>query len=85
MPAASLETDIEYAWEKAKSVLPCASPDPQAVAELVAALRNCAMRSRAIGFIGGERELLRMAHYLVGRVSPAAHSRYGPDGLINQS
>jgi len=80
-----LDTDIQSAWGEARLTLPCASPDPQAVVGLVAALRDCAERSRAIGFAGGERELLRMAHYLEGRISPAVHARYGADGLINHS
>src|SRR5262245_1724823 len=80
-----LAADIQSAWEKAAAVLPCADPDPQAVAELVAALRDCAERAKAIGFIGGERELLRMAGFLEGRISTTVYSRYGADGLISPS
>jgi len=85
LSAAPLETDIQDAWSKARSALPCANPDPQAVADLVAALRDCAERSHAIGFVDCERELLRMAHYLEGRITPAVYVRYGNDGLINPS
>jgi hypothetical protein len=81
----ALATDIQTAWEKATATLPCADPDPHAVAELVAALRDCAERAKAIGFAGGERELLRMAGYLEGRISPTVYSRYGTDGLIQRS
>jgi hypothetical protein len=78
----ALATDIQSAWEKATAALPCADLDPQAVAELVAALQDCAERAKAIGFTGGERELLRMAGYLEGRISQNVYSRYGTDGLI---
>jgi hypothetical protein len=71
-----LETDIQTAWEKAKAALPSSRLDPQAVAELVAALLDCARRAKDIGFLGGERELLRMAGYLDGRVSPSDFPRY---------
>jgi len=78
----ALATDIQSAWEKASALLPCASPNPQVVVDLVAALRDCAERARAIGFLGGERELVRMAGYLEGRISQSVYSRYGADGLI---
>jgi hypothetical protein len=79
----ALAADIQSAWEKASAALPCASLDPQAVIDLVAALRDCAERAKAIGFVGGERELLRMAGYLEGRISQAVYTRYGTDGLIH--
>jgi len=84
MPMTRLETDIQSVWEKATAALPCAGPDRQAIVDLVASLRDCAARSRAIGFVTGERELLRMVRHLEGRISVAVHSRYGSDGLINQ-
>ena len=80
-----LATDIQSAWGKATAILPCANPDPNAVAELVAALRDCAERAKAIGFVDGERELLRMARFLEGRISQNVYSRYGADGLISPS
>jgi hypothetical protein len=78
----ALATDIQSAWEKASAALPSPSPDPREIADLVTALRDCAERAKAIGFAGGERELLRMAGYLEGRISQSVYSRYGADGLI---
>jgi hypothetical protein len=79
----ALATDIQSAWEKASAALPCASLDPRDVADLVAALRDCAERAKAIGFAGGERELRRMAGYLEGRISQSVYLRYETDGLIH--
>ena len=79
----ALEADIQTAWDKATSVLPRADLDEQMVIELVAALRDCAERANAIGFISGERELLRMAGYLQGRVSQNEYPRYGAGGPVN--
>ena len=79
----ALASDIQTAWEKATAVLPCADPDPHAVAELVVALRDCAERANAIGFVSGERELLRMAGYLLGRISQTEYRRYRIDGSVN--
>jgi hypothetical protein len=79
----ALEADIQDAWGKARSALPCAELDQQKVIELVAALRDCAERASAIGFLSGQRELLRMAGYLEGRINPTEYPRYRPDGSIN--
>ena len=79
----ALEADIQAAWGQARSALPCADLDPQKVIELVTALRDCAERASAIGFASGERELLRMAGYLEGRLSPTEYRRYRADGSIN--
>jgi hypothetical protein len=46
------------------------------VGDLVAALRDCARRAQAIGFASGERELLRMAGYLEGRIGLCDFPRY---------
>ena len=79
----ALEADIQSAWERARSALPCAHLDQQKVIELVAALRDCAERANAIGFDSGERELLRMAGYLEGRIGQTEYPRYRADGSIN--
>jgi hypothetical protein len=79
----ALEADIQATWDKARAALPCANLDQQKVIELVAALRDCAERASAIGFASGERELLRMAGYLEGRISQTEYPRYRADGSIN--
>jgi hypothetical protein len=80
--AAELESDIQIAWGRAAAALPCISPDPQKTAELVAALRDCAARAKAIGFLSGERELLRMAGFLERRLGRAEYPQYAADRLI---
>ncbi len=75
----ALEADIQAAWDKVRSALPCANLDQQKGIELVAALRDCAQRANAIGFVSGERELLRMAGYLEGRISQTEFPRYLAD------
>ena len=74
-----LDTDIQTAWSKAKATLPCAKPDPLAVSDLITALQDCAERAKAIGFQNGERELLRMAKFLRGRITPSDYPRYRTD------
>jgi hypothetical protein len=82
LPPPPLEADIQSAWGRASATLPRVQPDTQEVIDLVASLRDCAARSKVIGFVTGERELLRMASFLEGRISPAVITRYGADGRI---
>jgi hypothetical protein len=82
VPAAALEADIQAAWSRATAVLPCAKFDAREVAKLVVSLRDCAQRASAIGFASGERELLRMARFLEGRISQSDYPRYGFDEPI---
>ena len=74
---AELEADIQLAWDKAQMTLPLASPNKEEVVGLIAALRQCAARAKAIGFLSGETELLRMARFLEGRIADADFPRYG--------
>ncbi len=62
--AQRLELEIQIAWDKANAELLKSNPSKEEVAGLVAALRHCAGRAKAIGFVTGELELLRMARYL---------------------
>lgn len=71
-----LDDQIVTAWEKASATLRLDHPDSQEVAALIALLRDCAVRSGAIGFANGEKELLRMAAYLEGRISQSDYPRY---------
>jgi hypothetical protein len=74
-----LDADIQTAWSEAKATLPCVNPDPRAVSDLIESLQDCAERAKAIGFENGERELLRMAKFLRGRITPSDFPRYGTD------
>jgi hypothetical protein len=78
----AMAADIQTAWKGAREALPQANPDPQALADLIALLIDCAERAAAIGFTSGEAELRRMARYLEGRISPELYNRYGRDGRI---
>ena len=77
--AAALELEIQLTWDRANAALLNSKPDVQEITGLIAALRHCAARSSAIGFASGDRELLRMARYLEGRISPSDHPRYAAD------
>jgi len=68
--------EIQIAWDKANTVLLDSNPDKEEVAGLAAALRHCAARAKAIGFVSGETELLRMARYLDGRIGKSDYPRY---------
>jgi hypothetical protein len=78
----TLEADIQAAWGRAKAVLSCANFDVHEVADLATSLRDCAQRASAIGFASGERELLRMARFLEGRISPSDYPRYRNDDPV---
>ena len=67
--AQRLELEIQIAWDKANIELLNSSPDKVEVTGLVAALRHCAGRAKAISFVTGETELLRMARYLEAHIS----------------
>jgi len=73
---AELEADIQAAWNEANKALRCTNAEREELTGLIAALRHCATRSSAIGFVTGERELLRMARYLEGRISSSEFPRY---------
>jgi len=85
LPRAALEADIQVAWSRASAVLPCADFDANEVAGLVVSLRDCAKRASAIGFASGERELLRMARFLEGRISQSDYPQYRTDALYCRS
>jgi hypothetical protein len=76
MPA-NLEADIQAVWDNANAALRLTEQNKDEVIGLIAALRHCAARAKAIGFQTGETELLRMARYLEGRIAPSEHPRYG--------
>jgi len=80
--ASPLDTDIQVAWDQANTALLSHNPDKGEVAGLAAALRHCAKRAKAIGFVSGEKELLRMAGYLDGRIGPAEYPRYATEESI---
>jgi hypothetical protein len=71
-----LEAEIQLAWDRANAALLNSKPDKDEIAGLAASLRHCAARAKAIGFVTGERELLRMACYLDGRISQGDYPRY---------
>jgi hypothetical protein len=71
-----LEAEIQLAWDRANTALLNSQPDEDEVTGLAASLRHCAARAKAIGFLTGERELLRMACYLEARISQADYPRY---------
>ena len=71
-----LELEIQLAWDKANAALLNSNPNKDEVAGLAAALRHCAGRAKAIGFVSGETELLRMARYLDGRIGQSDYPRY---------
>jgi hypothetical protein len=75
--AQRLELEIQIAWDKANTALLRDKQDVEEVKGLIVALRHCASRSGAIGFTTGEKELLRMARYLEGRISTSDFPRYG--------
>ena len=74
--ASPLEAEIQLAWDRANAALLNSQPDKDELTGLAASLRHCAGRAKAIGFLTGERELLRMACYLEGRISQADYPRY---------
>jgi hypothetical protein len=78
-----LESTIQDVWGKATAVLPRAEVDQQHLVELIDSLRHCATQAQSIGFDTGSRELLRMAGYLEGRISPDLYQRYRADGFVN--
>jgi hypothetical protein len=71
-----LEADIQDVWGKASATLPCPAPNPREVTSLVVNLRDCARRANAIGFLTGEKELLRMAEFLIGRITKGDCPQY---------
>jgi hypothetical protein len=75
MPA-DLEADIQAAWDKANRALRSTEKNKDHLIGLIAALRRCALRAKAIGFEIGETELLRVSHYLEGRIAPSEFPRY---------
>ncbi len=66
--AQRLDLGIQIAWDKANTDLVNGSPDKEEVTGLAVALRHCAGRAKAMGFVTGETELLRMARYLEGHI-----------------
>jgi hypothetical protein len=74
--AADLDADIQYAWHRATTTLRGSANSQQEIADLIAALRDCAARAKAVGFESGQTELLRMARYLEGRIAPSAFPSY---------
>ncbi len=75
MPS-DLEADIQAAWTSANAALRLNEQNKDEVMGLIAALRHCAARAKAIGFETGETELLRMARYLEGRIAPSVFPQY---------
>jgi hypothetical protein len=67
--AQRLDLGIQLAWDKANTELLNGSPNKDELIALIAALRHCAARAKAIGFVTGETELLRMARYLEAHIS----------------
>jgi hypothetical protein len=75
MPS-DLEADIQVVWDSANTALRLNEQNRDEVIGLIAALRHCAARAKAIGFQTGETELLRMARYLEGRIALSEYPRY---------
>jgi len=71
-----LEFDIQRAWGKARTALVNVNPDAEEITDLIGALRSCAESANRIGFHTGERELLRMARHLEGRLRCGDYPRY---------